>query len=77
MQRNVKTAQVTIFPGVPLVALDAQSMFNFGKQPFSKVEVFGNHRNFDDGAKFKQMLFDEVLPRLAAASTKDEKKQPG
>ncbi len=77
MQRYVKTGQVTIFPGVPLVALDPQPMFYFGKQPLSMVEVFGNHRNFDDGAKFEQVLFDEVLPRLAATSTKDENKQPG
>lgn len=55
-----------------MLALYPQPMSYLGEQSLCLVEVFGNHRDFDDGAECEQMLLDQVLPTLAAADSKDQ-----
>jgi hypothetical protein len=52
-----------------------QAMLDFREQLFGPGQVAGNHRDFDDGAEFEQVLLDQVLSAIAAAESRKQQRQ--
>ena len=66
LQLPIETTEVAVFPGVPLVTLLAQALFDFLQQALGLNQVATDHRNFDDSTELKQVLLHQMLMAFAS-----------
>jgi hypothetical protein len=72
LQLPVETAEVAVFPGVPLTALASQALFDLLQQTLGLDQVGTDYGDFDNGAEFEQVLLHQMLTPFAASQQHDD-----